>query len=61
MLFALPSYQFPYTVMNRCLYLMAVQVERPCEFMGKGLDFVLDLWKLHNMPGQKLQFLCFIG
>jgi hypothetical protein len=22
MLFALPSYQFPYIVMNRCLYLM---------------------------------------
>jgi hypothetical protein len=25
MLFALPSYQFPYTVMNRCLYLLELQ------------------------------------
>jgi hypothetical protein len=24
MLFALPGYQFPYTVMNRCLYLPAM-------------------------------------
>ena len=30
---------------------MVVQVERPWEFMAKGLDFGLDLWKLHTMPG----------
>jgi hypothetical protein len=26
MLFALPGHQFPYTVMNRCLYLTSIQV-----------------------------------
>jgi hypothetical protein len=35
MLFSLPSYQFPYIVMNRCLYLMAVQVERPWDWVTK--------------------------
>jgi hypothetical protein len=28
MLFALPSYQFPYTVMNRCLYLSGVHLQQ---------------------------------
>jgi hypothetical protein len=30
------------------LHTMAVQVERPWEFMAKGLGFRLDLWKLHT-------------
>ena len=30
MLFALPSYQFPYIVMNRCLYLMLKNLPRHC-------------------------------
>jgi hypothetical protein len=29
---------------------MAVQVERPLEFMAKGLDFGLGLWRLYTMP-----------
>jgi hypothetical protein len=28
------------------LHTMAVQAERPWEFMAKGLEFGLDLWKL---------------
>jgi hypothetical protein len=32
------------------LHTLAVQVERPWEFMAKGLDFVLGLWRLHTMP-----------
>jgi hypothetical protein len=28
---------------------MVVQVERPWEFMAKGLDFGLGLWGLHTM------------
>jgi uncharacterized protein YoaH (UPF0181 family) len=31
---------------------MAIQVERPWEFMAKGLDFGLDLWRLHTMAIQ---------
>jgi hypothetical protein len=40
---------------------MAVQVERPWEFTAKSLDFGLDLWKLHTMPGRRLQFLYLNG
>ena len=40
---------------------MAVQVKRPWEFMAKGLDFGLGLWRLHTMPGRRLHFLYFIG
>jgi hypothetical protein len=29
------------------LHTLAVQVERPWEFMAKGLDFGLGLWRLH--------------
>jgi hypothetical protein len=43
------------------LHTMAVQVERPWEFMAKGLDFRCDLWRLHTMPGWRLHLLCFIG
>jgi hypothetical protein len=43
------------------LNIMAVQVERPWEFMAKGLDFGLGLWRLHTVPGRRLQFLYFIG
>jgi hypothetical protein len=39
---------------------MAIQVERPWEFMAKGLDFGLTLWKLHTMHGRRLQFLYYI-
>jgi hypothetical protein len=39
---------------------MVVQVERPWEFMAKGLDFGLGLWRLHTMPRRRLQFLYFI-
>jgi hypothetical protein len=38
---------------------MAVQVERPLEFMAKGLDFGPGLWRLHTMPGRRLHLLCF--
>jgi hypothetical protein len=31
---------------------MAVQVERPWEFMAKYLDFGLGLWRLHTMVVQ---------
>jgi hypothetical protein len=40
---------------------MDVQVERPWEFMAKGLNFELGLWRLHTMPSQSPQFLYFIG
>jgi hypothetical protein len=40
---------------------MAVQVERPWEFMAKGLDFGLGLCRPHTMHGRTLQFLYFIG
>jgi hypothetical protein len=43
------------------LHTMAVQVERPWEFMAKGLDFGLGLWRLHTMPSQRLRLLYFIG
>jgi hypothetical protein len=36
---------------------MAVQVERPWDFMTKGLDFALGLWKLRIVPVRRLQFL----
>ena len=33
---------------------MVVHVERMWEFMTKGLDFGLRLWRLHHtMPGQR--------
>jgi hypothetical protein len=32
------------------LHSLAVQVERPWEFMAKGLDFALGLWRLQTMP-----------
>jgi hypothetical protein len=32
------------------LHTLAVQVERPWEFMAKGLDFALGRWRLHTMP-----------
>jgi hypothetical protein len=32
------------------LHKMAVQVERPWEFMAKGLDFRFGLWRLLTMP-----------
>jgi hypothetical protein len=32
------------------LHTLAVQVERPWEFMAKGLNFALGLWRLHSMP-----------
>jgi hypothetical protein len=31
------------------------------EFTAKSLDFGLDLWKLHTMPGRRLRFLYLIG
>jgi hypothetical protein len=40
---------------------MAIQVKRPWEFITKGLEFGLGLWRLHTVPGQRLQFLYFIG
>jgi hypothetical protein len=40
---------------------MAIQVERPWEFMAKGLDFGHGVWRLHTLLGQGLQFLYFIG
>jgi hypothetical protein len=44
------------------LHTMAIQVERPWEFMPRGFDFGLGLWKLYNtMPSRRLQFLDFIG
>jgi hypothetical protein len=36
MLFALPGYQFPYTVMNRCPYLMVKEINDD-EFVWEGL------------------------
>jgi hypothetical protein len=39
---------------------MAIQVERLWEFMAKGLDFGLGLWRLHIVPARTLQFLYFI-
>jgi len=33
---------------------MAGQVERPWEFIAKGLDFGLGLWRLHTMAIQML-------
>jgi hypothetical protein len=33
----------------------------PWEFMAKGLDFGLGLWKLHTMSSRSLQFLYLIG
>ena len=38
-----------------------LQIEKPWEFMGKGLDFGLGLSRLHTMPGQSLHLLYFIG
>jgi hypothetical protein len=35
---------------------MAIQVERPWEFMAKGLDFGLAHWRLHTMPSQRLSY-----
>jgi hypothetical protein len=43
------------------LHTIAVQVERPWEFMAKCLDVGLGLWKLHTTPGPRLQFLYSIG
>jgi hypothetical protein len=31
------------------LGLLIVQVDRPWEFMAKGFDFALGLWRLHTM------------
>jgi hypothetical protein len=45
----------------RGLHNIAVQVERPWEFMAKGLDVNLDLWRLHTVLGRRPQFLHFIG
>jgi hypothetical protein len=42
-------------------YTMAIQVERPWEFMATCLDFGLGLWRLHTMPGRRLHLLNFIG
>jgi hypothetical protein len=36
------------------LHTLAVQVERPWEFMANGLDFRLGLWRLHTMPSRRL-------
>jgi hypothetical protein len=38
---------------------MVVQGERPWEFMAKGLEFGLGLWRLHTMPGRRLHLLHF--
>jgi hypothetical protein len=43
------------------VHTLAVQVERPWEFMAKGLDFALGLWRLHTMPSWRLRLLYFIG
>jgi hypothetical protein len=40
---------------------MAVQVERPWEFVAKGLDFGFGLWRLHTMLARRLHLLYFIG
>jgi hypothetical protein len=40
---------------------MAVQVERPWEFVAKGLDSRLGLWRPPSMPGRRLHLLYFIG
>jgi hypothetical protein len=42
MLFALPGYQFPYTVMNRCLYLTVIEYITPLSLSPKSHN--LDLW-----------------
>jgi hypothetical protein len=41
------------------VHTMAVQVERPREFMAKGLDFALGLWRLHNYARPKAPILMF--
>jgi hypothetical protein len=43
------------------LHTITVQVERPWEFLAKGLDFGLGLWRLHTVPSQRLQLLYCIG
>jgi hypothetical protein len=43
------------------LHTIAVQVQRPWEFMAKGLDFGHGLWKLHTLPSRRLHSLYFIG
>ena len=40
---------------------MAIQVERLCDCMAKGLDFGVGLWRFHTLRGQTLQFLYFVG
>ena len=40
---------------------MALQVEWPWDFMAKGLDFGLGCWRLHPVPGRRLQAMYFIG
>jgi hypothetical protein len=42
------------------LHIMVVQVERPWEFMTKGLDFGLGRWRVHTAPNQRPQLLYFI-
>jgi len=39
---------------------MAIQIERPWEFIAKGLDFEFGLYRLHTMANKKLQILSFI-
>ena len=34
MLFALPGYQFPYTVMNRCFYLIVIKISKGGSLKG---------------------------
>jgi hypothetical protein len=40
---------------------MAIQVERLWEFMAKGLNYGYGLWRLHTMPGRRLQSLYFMA
>src|ERR1700737_2739983 len=50
-------FPFSFGLGLRRLHTMDVQVERPWEFMAKGLDFGLGLWRLHTMPSRRLHLL----
>jgi len=45
MLFALPNYQFPYIVMNRCLYLRGYNVPM------NGKSSIVDMWAVASKAG----------
>jgi len=43
------------------LHTMAIQIERPWEFIAKGSNFGLGLWRLHTMANRRFQILLFIA